>query len=231
MKNKENIIIIGASGHAKVIIDIVEKENRHNIVGLIDSYKPKGTKKFEYKILGTEKDLNKLCKQFNFIAGIIAIGDNWTRKLMQKNITKLIPNFKFVNAIHPDAIIGKNVTIGKGTVIMPGVIINSSSKIGDFCILNTKSCLDHDSELKNYSSLAPGVTVGGNVSIGSFSAICLGANVLQDIIIGEHSIIGAGALINRNVDSYKMVYGVPAKTIKPIKKGEKYLYHVDNYIK
>jgi len=228
---KKNIVVIGASGHAKVVIDIIERENKYNIVGLIDSYKPKETKIFDYKVLGTEEELPILIKKLNCNAGIIAIGDNWIRKLVYNKIIKLVPNFKFIIAIHPNSIIGKNVTIGKGTVIMPGVIVNSDSKIDNFCILNTKASLDHDCYLKMFSSLAPNATVGGNVTIGSYSAICLGANVIQDITIGNHSIIGAGALVNKNVKDYEMVYGVPAKVIRTINKGEKYLYQAEDFVK
>lgn len=225
LKNsKPNIVIIGASGHAKVIIDIIEKRNEYNIIGLIDSFKPVGTSIFEYKILGHEEDMPALSKIYNFNSGIIAIGDNWTRKIIHKKIKKIFPLFEYVNAIHPQSIIGKNVKIGKGTVIMAGAIVNSEAIIGKFCILNTKVSLGHDSNLKKYSSLAPNSTIGGNVKIGTCSAICLGANVIQGINIGKHAIIGAGSLIVRNVDSYSMVYGVPAKTIKSINKGEKYLY-------
>ncbi|MFH4965327.1 acetyltransferase [Gaetbulibacter sp. M235] len=228
---KQNIVVIGASGHAKVVIDILERENKYNIIGLIDSYKPKGMSIFQYKILGTENDLPDLIKNFNFNAGIIAIGDNWIRKLVHDKITQLVPDFKYISAIHPSAIIGKNVTIGQGTVIMPGVIVNIDSKIGNFCILNTKASLDHDGDIKKFSSLAPNATVGGNVTIGSFSAICLGANIIQDITIGKHSIIGAGALVNRDVEDYKMVYGIPAKVIRTINEGEKYLYHAEDFVK
>lgn len=228
---KQNIVVIGASGHAKVIIDIIEQENKYHIVGLIDSFKAKGESIFNYNILGSEADLLDLIAQHNFKAGIIAIGDNWTRKLVFDKIRGLVPDFYFVTAIHPKAIIGKNVTIGKGTVIMPGVIVNSDTKIGKFCILNTKASLDHDGNIKKFASLAPNATIGGNVNIGAFSAICLGANVIQDITIGKHSIIGAGALVNRDVESFKMVYGVPFKVIRTIDKGEKYLYHTDSSLK
>lgn len=228
---KENIIVFGASGHAKVVIDIIEKENKYNIVGLIDTFKPKNYSILGYKILGTEDDLPLLMKQHQFKAGIIAIGDNWIRKKMYDKIVSIVPNFKFISAIHPNAVIGKNTKIGKGTVIMPGAIVNIDTRVGDFCILNTKSSLDHDCVIRKFSSLAPDATVGGNVNIGAYSAICLGARVIQDITIGKHSVIGAAAMVNRDIEDYKMAFGVPAKVVKTIKQGEKYLYHVGDYTK
>tara|TARA_R110002050_G_scaffold296426_1_gene456399 strand:- start:46737 stop:48509 length:1773 start_codon:yes stop_codon:yes gene_type:complete len=222
---KPNIVIIGASGHAKVIIDIIERLNKYNIIGLIDSFKPIGSSIFNYKILGSEKEITNLGNIYNFNEGIIAIGDNWTRKTIHNKIKRIAPHFGFINAIHPNSIIGKNVKIGTGTVIMAGVIVNSDARIGHFCIINTKASLGHDSILNEYSSLAPNATIGGNVEIGICSAISLGSNIIQDITIGKHSIIGAGSLVVRDIDDFSMAYGVPAKFIKKIKKGEKYLYH------
>jgi len=230
-KANKNVVIIGASGHAKVVIDIIEQNNEYNIIGLIDSFKPINSKVFEYNIIGHEDELLALKEKYNFDTGIIAIGDNWTRKKVYKKIIDIDPNFNFISAIHPKSIIGKNVEIGNGSVIIAGAIINSDSKIGKFCIINTKASLGHDGDLKEFSSLAPNSTVGGNVKIGTCSAICIGANILQDIVIGEHSIIGGASLVNRNVDNNRLVYGIPAKVIKTIEKGEKYLYHVDDYVK
>ena len=195
MKNqKKNIVIIGASGHAKVIIDIIERLNEFNIVGLIDSFKPINSKIFEYKIIGREEDIPELASKYNFNTGIIAIGDNWTRRKMYYKIKRISPKFDYISAIHPKSVIGKNVKIGKGTVIMAGAIVNSDAKIGSFCIINTKASLGHDSNLKKFASLAPNSTVGGSVTIGTCSAICLSTSVLQSITIGKHSIIGAGSL-------------------------------------
>ncbi|WP_198027628.1 acetyltransferase [Seonamhaeicola sp. S2-3] len=228
MNKKTNIVIIGASGHARVIIDILERNNQYNIVGLIDSFKPVGSYIYNYKILGREKDIPNLKKTHNFRHGIIAIGDNWTRKKIHEKIVKIAPRFKFINAIHPTAVIGKDVKIGKGVVVVAGSIINSNAVIGDFCIINTKASLGHDSQLKKYASLAPNSTIGGNVKIGTCTAICLSASIIQDITIGKHCIIGASSLIIRDVPNNSKVIGIPGKVIEKIKKGEKYLYHSES---
>ena len=207
LNKKKNIIVIGASGHAKVIIDIIEQNNEFQIIGLIDSFKSTKKKLLGYPILGKEEDLVTLSEKYDFKHAFIAIGDNWSRKKIREKISKIIPQLEFISVIHPNAIIGKDVTIGIGTVIMPGVIINCDSKIGDFCILNTNSSLDHEGVMKNYSSLAPNTTLGGNVSIGTCTAISIGANIIQDITIGKYSIIGAGSL----VITLQWLMGVPLK--------------------
>jgi len=220
---KKKIIVIGASGHAKVIIDIIEKEDKYEIIGLIDSYKEKGGKTFGYAILGTEKIIPKLIEEENLYGGILAIGDNFIRKELFFKIKEIQSNFKYINAIHPKSIIGAKVIIGKGVVIMPGVIVNTQSEIDDFCILNTKSTLDHECKMRKFSSLGPGTNVGGNVLIGECTAISLGAKVIENINIGKHTVVGAGSLIIRNVGDFKIAFGIPAKEIRTREIGESYL--------
>lgn len=219
----KNIIVVGASGHAKVILDIVEKQKKYSVVGLLDKEKPVGEKFFGYPVLGKEEDLPGLVKEKSLGAGIIAIGDNWTRHLVVRKILDLAPDFEFVSAIHPSAQIAKGVTIGNGTVVMANAAINSDSKVGDFCIVNTSASLDHDSLMEDYSSLAPNAVTGGNVRIGKFSTICIGATISHERSIGEHSVIGAGALVLADIPAYSVFHGVPAGFRRKREKGERYL--------
>ena len=219
----KNIVIIGASGHGSVVLDIVEKEGKYNVVGFIDTYKGKASLINGYEILGSEDELPFLMDKFNFSAGIVAIGDNWTRKKLVDRILKIVPSFHFISTIHPQAIVGRDVRIGKGTVVMPGAIVNSNSCIGNFCIINTTSSLDHDCIMGDFSSLAPRASTGGHVHIGEFSAICLGANIIEGINIGHHTVIGAGSLVVGHVKSHVVAYGTPSKVIRKREEGESYL--------
>ncbi len=218
----EKVVVIGASGHAKVIIEIIESNKKYEIYGLIDSFKPKGEQILGYEILGTEDLIPDLIKK-GICSGVVAIGDNWTRYLMHTKIKEMVPEFQFISIIHPSAVISKSAEIGNGTVILASAKVNTLARIGDGCILNTNASFGHDGRLRDFSSIAPGVTVGGNVKIDFCTAISLGANVIQGVRIGKHSIVGAGSLILHDIDDYKLVYGVPAKEIKTIEKGEKYI--------
>lgn len=219
----ENILIIGSGGHAKVIIDIVEKEGSYNIVGLLNKQANGNEKILGYDLLGKEEDLPKFAKIHDIQGIIIAVGDNYTRAKVVSRTKEKCPELSFFSAIHPQASIAPDVSIGQGTVIMAGVSVNVTSSIGEFCILNTNSSLDHDSQMGNFSSLAPGVTVGGECQINEFSAINIGATLIPRITIGKHSVVGAGALVNKAVGSFEVVYGRPAKKIRDRKEGEKYL--------
>ncbi|MBU2948594.1 acetyltransferase [Zobellia uliginosa] len=219
----KNILIVGASGHGGMVLDCINKKGQYNVLGFIDSFKKKGTKKYGLEVLGTELDLPWLVWRLDIQGVIIAIGNNWTRKIMVDKINTICPLLEMVTVVHPSAIIGMGVKIGKGTVIAPGAIINANSQMGDYCILNTNSSLGHDGIMEDFSSISSGVCTGGNLMLGKYSAISLGANVIENISIGKHSLIGAGSLVIKNVASYSLTYGTPARFIRKRKTGDAYL--------
>jgi len=217
--SKENIIIAGASGHAKVIVDIIEKGPEYDILGFLDKNRKAGEEFFGYKILGGENDLPKLvdgnpCKFF------VAIGNNWLRSQVAAKIISLIPQARFVSAIHPSAQIGRGVLIGSGVVIMAGAVVNSDTYVGDFTIVNSNASVDHDCRLMAYCSVAPGAVLGGHVAVGEHSAIAIGATVLNNIRVGNHSVIGAGSMLNWDCPDHTVMYGVPAKVVRKREAGE-----------
>ncbi|NNE31853.1 MAG: acetyltransferase [Winogradskyella sp.] len=219
----KNIVIYGASGHGKMIVDIILKNKNYNIKGFIDSFKPVDTAIYGQKVIGNLDALADLIKSHNIYGIVIAIGENHTRQIAYNKIKKVAPNINFIPVVHPEAILAHDIVVAKGTVIMAGAIVNSNAEIGEFCILNTKSSLGHDSKLDNFSSLASGATLGGNVTIGSCTAVCLGATLIQNITIGNNTVIGAGSLVLKDVGDLKTAFGVPVNVIKDRKQDTKYL--------
>jgi sugar O-acyltransferase (sialic acid O-acetyltransferase NeuD family) len=219
----EKIVIFGASGHAKVIIDIVEKQARYAILGFVDDFRAPGAETLGYQVLGCESDLPTLVAQHSIKGIVIAIGDNAVREDVATRVAGLCPGLMFINAIHPSAIIGRDVSIGVGTVIMAGGIVNPSCEIGNFCIVNTKASLDHDSTMQDFSSLAPGVSTGGGCRVGRLAAVGIGASLRHGISIGECAVVGGQSMVLEDVPPYTVAYGSPAKTIRSRGRGEKYL--------
>ncbi|MFN9596654.1 MAG: acetyltransferase [Bacteroidota bacterium] len=219
----QRVIIVGSSGHAKVLVDIFEKDGGFEILGFIDSYRSKGEKTLGYEVLGNEESLPKMLAEHAGCKVFIAVGDNWTRKLIYDRLRALVPSLEFASAVHPSAQIGKDVTIGIGVAIMAGAVINSCTEVGNFAIINTNASLDHDSRMGEFSSLAPGVTTGGGVVIGAFSAIGIGATLSHRITVGAHTVIGAGSLLLDSCGDQELLFGVPAKAIRSRAIGEKYL--------
>jgi sugar O-acyltransferase (sialic acid O-acetyltransferase NeuD family) len=219
----KNVVVIGASGHGSVVLDCIEQEGKYNVIGFLDSFKKKGRKQNGYQILGNEYDLPYLTERFNLHGGIVAIGDNWTRSIVVQKIQNIVPDFSFITTIHPTAVIGKDVTIGKGAVIVPGVIVNANSIVADHCILNTNSSLGHDGYMSDFTSLASGVCTGGNFTLGNFSAISLGTKIIENITVGEHTVVGAGSLVIKDLKNNVIAYGSPAKVTRARAVGEQYL--------
>lgn len=220
---KKSVIIIGSSGLSKIVIDIFEKMGNYQILGLLDDFRKKGEETFGYKVLGKIRDLPDLLSDNKNCAISIAIGDNWDRQKVFIQLSEMISDIDFVTAIHPSSVIGKNVKIGKGVIIMAGAVINCDTYIADFAVINVKASISHDSQMLKFSSLGPNVSTGGYVTVGEFSAICIGATIKDRVKVGNHSIVGAGALLLKDCEDNTVMYGVPAIKIRSREIGEKYL--------
>jgi sugar O-acyltransferase (sialic acid O-acetyltransferase NeuD family) len=219
----EKIVIIGASGHAKVVIDIVEQAGRFEIVGLVDRDSPIGSQVCGYPVLSREQQLPALARDFDLRGLLIAIGDNFVRSQVADRVGGACPGLSLVSAVHPRATLARDVTIGDGTVIMAGAVVNPGCRIGLGCILNTNSSLDHDCRMDDFSSLAPRVAIGGNCRVGSHSAIGIGATMIHGVSVGEHVVVGAGSTVLHNVERHQVVYGTPARVVRPRTPGDRYL--------
>ncbi len=219
----EKVIVFGASGHAKVVIDILEKQEKYQIVGIVDLVLSKGSLFQGYSILGNDDELEQIMNKHPQSKFFVAIGDNWIRNLVVQKIKSNVPSAEFVTAIHPTAVLASDVQIGQGSVIMPGVIINSGTKIGDFTIVNTRANIDHDCKIADFSSIAPNAGLGGEVTVGEFSVVAMGCIVRNNIVIGQHTILGAGSLVLKSFGDNMVVYGNPATFIRTREIGESYL--------
>ena len=213
----ENVVIFGTGGHAKVVYDILLKQQLYTPVAFLS------LNNSMTNFLGLPHYHQSLLAQKNFISGVVAIGDNFIRNQVVEYIMDNVHGFKFISAIHPSVQIAEGVKIAHGTVAMANTVINSGSSIGSHTILNTGSIIDHDCIINQFASIAPGCVLGGNVEVGDFSAISLGANIIHGKKIGSHTVIGAGSLVLNDIDSLMLAYGNPCKVIRTRTQGEKYL--------
>jgi sugar O-acyltransferase (sialic acid O-acetyltransferase NeuD family) len=210
---RKKIFIFGASGHAKVVIDIIERQGLYDIEFLIDDdLTLKDTICYGYSVIGGKQELLEVRDQI--CGGIVAIGSNRARIAVAHWLTD--NRFDLFSAIHPSAQLGRGVTVAVGTVIMAGVIINSDSRIGQNVIVNTRSSIDHDCTIGNGVHIAPGATLCGSVTVGDGTFICAGSIIIPNLTVGCDVIVGAGSTIIRDVPDRELVAGSPARRIKAL---------------
>lgn len=193
-----DVIIIGASGHGKVIADIVEKCGDKVFAFLDDDTSKAGV---EGKI---SECVNYPDKKF-----IIAIGNNAIRRKIAEEY-----DLNYYTAIHPTAVIGKDVAIGEGTAIMAGTVINPSTVIGKHCIINSGSVVEHDNRLADYVHLSPNATLCGTVTVGENTHVGAGVTVKNNTSITSDCIIGVGAAVVSDITESGIYLGVPARKVK-----------------
>lgn len=209
----KKVVIIGAGGHAKVVADIILQRIKHlnekiEIIGFLDDKYNKQFAELNYisniPILGKLNLIEELKNEdINFI---IAIGNNELREKISKRY-----KMKYYTAIHPEAVIGSEVSLGAGTVIMAKTVINSHSAIGKHCILNTGSIIEHDNYIDDFAHISPGVNLAGGIKVGKRSWIGIGSSVIQEITIGYDTIIGAGSVVITDIGNNKKAFGIPCK--------------------
>ena len=222
----KNVIIFGSGLHSKVILSEITQIKGFSVLGFVDEHLNKGTiietyKNKKYKVLSNIKGVQKLLNKNTY--GIIGIGSNFIRKKVANKINKIYKNFKWITIISKNSTINGKVKIGKGSLIVSGSVINTGTNIGEHCLINTSSSIDHDNIFKNYSSTGPGVITGGNVKLGECSHLGLGSAVKHRISIGDNTIIGAKSLVLKKCNKNSIYFGIPAKKIRSKKNYSKYL--------
>lgn len=194
------LIIIGASGHGKVVADIAKKCGYEDIVFLDNNIRLKTCA--GYPVLGPDIMTAELDGDV-----FVAVGDAGIRKmLMEKNCNRHFPVL-----IHPDAVVADDVQIDDGSVVIAGAVINPGARIGRGVIVNTSSSIDHDCMVGDYCHISVGTHLSGTVIVGENTWIGAGVTVINNVSICGGCIIGAGAVVIKNIDVSGTYVGVPAR--------------------
>ncbi|BAC14847.1 acetyltransferase [Oceanobacillus iheyensis HTE831] len=206
MSNKK-LLIIGASGHGKVIADIAKKMNQWDEIAFLDDNQSINNC-IGLKVIGISSDFVNYINDYQIVVGI---GNNNVRENIYNQLEFL--DATVATLIHPDAVIGFNVNIGKGSVVMAGTVINSCTKIGKGCIINTGATIDHDNCIGDFVHISPGVHLAGTVIIGKSSWLGIGSIVNNNVDITKECIIGANSFVKENIKESGTYVGVPTRRI------------------
>ena len=198
------LIILGASGHGKVAADIAIRSGYEEILFLDDN--PEARECLGWPVVGRVSEADGYQGDF-----FVAIGNPTVRERIQNKLEGQGKNLALL--IHPSAILGIGVTIGKGSILMAGVVVNPCAEIGKGCILNTAASVDHDCKVGDYVHVSVGAHIAGTVTIGAKSWIGVGAAVKNNVTIAQDCMIGAGATVVRSITEPGTYIGTPARKI------------------
>lgn len=202
------LVIIGAGGHGKVVADCAARMGYGDIVFLDDDKRVK--KCGCYPVVGTGSEFERFVEQGEIATDFfVAVGDGTIRRKIQMEIRRA--GAGIATLIHPAVVIGNDVEIKSGTVIMAGAVINPGSRIGEGCIINTSSSVDHDCRIGDFVHIAVGVHIAGNVDVGERTWIGAGVTVSNNRKICGGCMIGAGAVVVEDIEVIGTYVGVPAR--------------------
>jgi UDP-perosamine 4-acetyltransferase len=203
--NRVAVVIVGAGGHSKVIVDILEAIGSFEVVGFT-SPSPADTL-FGYRHLGPDSILPRLFAD-GVTSAFPAVGDNRVRRRLMGQLRSL--GFLLPNAISPRAVLSPRARLGSGIAIMPGAVLNADASVDDGAVVNTGATVDHDCQIGAAVHLAPGTHLAGNVVVGLGSFLGIGCSVISCVLIGSWVTVGAGAAVIRDIPDHATVVGVPS---------------------
>lgn len=194
--------LFGASGHGKVIKEIIEA-NGGTVSAFIDD-NPEVNSCAGLPVLHDIVGLSPI---------IVSIGVCRVRKMVVERLCSQGKPIAFDKAIHPSAVVSPSAQIGEGSVVMAGAIINADARIGKHCIINTGATVDHDCVIEDYCHIAPGAHISGATHIGEGTWIGVGTSVIQGLNIGRNCIIGAGSVVVKSIPDEVKAYGNPCRAV------------------
>jgi UDP-perosamine 4-acetyltransferase len=206
------VIVLGAGGHAKVLVDTLLRL-KADIVGLVDTAPDGPRSLLGVPVVGGEETVRRYRpEEIRLVNGLGSVGSTAKRAGIYQKFQG--QGYRFATVVHPAAIVGREVTLADGVQIMAGAIVQPGCTLGENTIVNTGARLDHDCRVGAHVHIAPGATLSGGVTVDDGAHIGTGATVIQGLSLGANCIVGAGAAVLKDVAPNATVAGVPAREVK-----------------
>lgn len=194
------IILLGAGGHAHSCIDVIELSNQYQIAGLVAELDSNKERNLRYPILGNDDDLLNLRKIFNY--ALVAVGQIKSPSVRIRLFQRLQElDYKLPVIISPRSYVSKNAQIEEGTIILHDVMVNTNVKVGKNCIINNKALIEHDAVIGNHCHISTGAIINGEVTVGNGSFIGSGTVTKQSVSVGKDCVVGAGVVIKKDIEA------------------------------
>lgn len=209
----DRIVLLGAGGHFKVVVDMLEKQ--YDIAGVTDIDTTKYNSNFYgIKVIGNDDILKRIYDE-GINKALVTMGSTGDYSI-RKRLYDFARNnhFDMINAISCESVISKSVVMGNGNTILDKAIIHADSIIGNNVIINTGSIIEHDCIIKDHVHVSPGAVLAGGVIVGEGTHVGLSASIIQGIRIGRNCIIGAGSVVINDVEDNSVCVGVPSRVVR-----------------
>lgn len=216
----DRCIILGAGGHARVLIDCIRASGAAQIHGILDPERERwGQTMFDVPILGGDELMARMAAEGvqYFVVGLGSTGDSAARQRLFR--MGQAQGLQPLTVIHPTCIHSHLAVIGPGSQLLAGSIVNAGAVIGKNVIINTGAIVEHDCRVEDHAHVATGAMLAGTVHVGMGAHIGVGAAVRQQITIGEAAVVGAGAAVVEDVPPWTVVVGVPARILRTVQRA------------
>jgi len=202
--SKPSLILIGAGGHAHACIDVIEQHDKYRIAGLVGISKELNSEHLGYCVIGTDKDLPGLAREYQH--AFITVGQIQSPDIRMRIYREIINlGFQLPVIVSPMAYVSPHATVGAGTIVMHGAIINAGAKVGSNCIINSRALIEHDSTVSDHCHISTGAILNGKVQIGVGSFVGSGTFIKQGVSLGQRCIIGMGLCVRHNQKDHARV--------------------------
>ena len=205
--NKPRLILIGAGGHAHACIDVIEQQGQYQIAGLVGMVDEVNTRYFGHEVIAADRDLPQLSKDYPY--SLIAVGQIHTPdhriRLYQQAIEL---GFQLPIIIAPTANVSRYATLGPGTMVMHGAVVNAGAEVGSNCIINTRAIVEHDATVADHCHISTGAIVNGDATIGIGCFIGSGTVIKEGVSVGPRCIVGMGLCVRHNLAAHSRFVGI-----------------------
>lgn len=209
------LVLVGAGGHAKVVIEVARAAHRFSIAGLIDP-RPAAPAVLGVPVLGGDDILPKLRGE-GVAWAFVALGGNALRQRIGDELRAA--GYRLATLVHPSAEVMPSARLGEGVVVMPRVVVSAEARVDDMAILNTGAVVEHDNRIGVAAHVAPLAALAGNVRVGARALIGVGSAIRPGVSVGDDAVVGAGAAVVADVPAGATVGGVPARALRPQRAG------------
>ena len=208
-------MLVGAGGHAKVVIEVARAEGRFDIVGVVDP-RPPAERVLGVPVLGGDEILPRLRAE-GVAWAFVALGGNAARERIGAGLRAA--GFRLATLAHPSAVVMPSARVGEGVVVMARVVVSAEARVDDLAILNTGAVVEHDNLIGVAAHVAPLAALAGNVRVGARALIGVGSAIRPGVSVGEDAVVGAGSAVVADVAAGTLVGGVPARALGPSRVG------------